>query len=162
MLQWIMFLPLDIILELSIVYDVDPKLIAAIVSVESYGKTCATRYEPRYKWLFEPKVYARQNKITLETEVMHQKTSWGLMQIMGACARELGYDDYLVNLCDPKIGLKFGILHLKNYLKKYENIDDAISSYNQGAPRKDDGGKYLNQHYVNEVKTRYEYISSNI
>lgn len=73
------------------------------------------------------------------------------MQIMGGAMREHGYQEPLMKSFDPEVNLHYGCMHFSNFLKRYGKIEDAISSYNQGAPRKDHNRRYLNQAYVDNV-----------
>lgn len=150
---WILsLLPWPTINSVSEKYRTNPKLIAAIILQESNVNECATRYESHYRWLYRPEFFAKKNNTTEETETIHQKTSWGLMQIMGAVARELGFDSDMVKLCDPAINIRFGVMHLAKLKKRYgSNYNDLISSYNAGSPRKNSSGKYVNQYYVDRV-----------
>ena len=137
------------ILSLSGRYDLDPYLIAAICEVESRFDTFAIRYEPHYRWLFGEELSP--------TETISQKTSWGLMQVMGAVARERGLrSKYLSVLTTPKIGIRFGCAHLAWFRdKKGYSGDDMIAAYNAGSPRKK-SGIYLNQGYVDKVNRRFQ------
>lgn len=137
---------------------IDPILMLSIVYQESRAKPYITRYEPKYGYLYMPLHYANKLFTTMETEVEHQKTSWGLCQIMGGVARELGFDDYMPALCIPATNLYFGGKLLSRLQEKYESIDDVISSYNAGSPRKNDQGLYLNQEYVDSVKGYMTYL----
>lgn len=158
--QFIFTLNFSLIQMLSNRYDVDANLIASIVSVESSGQPCAMRYEPHFRWIVNPDFYSQLNAITVQTEVVSQKTSWGLMQVMGAVARELGHDSHLSELCKPEIGLKYGIKKIVELQNRYDKIEDVISSYNQGSPRKTtDKKRYRNQIYVNKVISRYNYLN---
>ena len=149
----------EIIEKFAKKYDIPKELLEAIIEVESNEDTWAIRYEDHYRWLFRPNYYASQNIISLDTEKEAQKTSWGLMQIMGAVARERGFKGrYLSELCKPELGIKYGSKHLKLYYDKYENWKDAVASYNAGSPRHKDNGEYVNQRYVNKV---FEKVSGN-
>lgn len=117
--------------------------VKAIVSVESSFRTDAMRFEKGYRWLVGGKLSL------LEEDA--QKTSWGLMQVMGAVARGYGFQGDLRQLLRPAVGLEYGCRHLAYYFKKYGNWCDAISSYNQGSPRRTDEGRYQNQAYVDKV-----------
>jgi len=162
MKTWLLSLPLNLINDVATTHGVDPLVIAAIVSVESSGETCATRYEPHYRWTIDPEPFAKSNRVTIQTEMTQQKTSWGLMQVMGAVAREYDFKGHLVELCSPKVGLEYGVKHFKNYLDKYSSEDDAISAYNQGSNKLTSTGKYRNQHYVDKVKSRVQYLKETI
>ena len=87
------------------------------------------------------------------TERQDQMTSWGLMQVMGAVARELGHTGPLSDLLDPPTGLFYGCLHLRRFRAKYDIWPDVIAAYNAGSPRRVAGqiGPYVNQSYVDKV-----------
>ena len=130
-------------------YGIPPGLIKAIIEVESSGNPFAMRYEDHYRWLVEP---FSQFHWHAETEKQAQKTSWGLMQIMGAVARERGFKgSYLSELSKPELGIKFGCKHLKYNYNRYNDWNDAISAFNQGSNRKNEHGEYENQIYVDKV-----------
>lgn len=153
--EWILLLPWPEISKISKIYKVDKKLIGAIVMQESSGNTCATRYEDHYRWLYKPEMFAKQLRVTTITEEIHQKTSWGLMQVMGAVAREQGFEGEMMKLCEPEKGLTYGTKLLKKLINKYDNVEDALASYNAGSPRRNEDGTYVNQYYVDAVLTHY-------
>lgn len=130
---------------------IDPNLVQAISSTESHHNPWAVRYEPFYKYLYFAREHADRLGVSVDTEITMQKCSWGLMQIMGGVARELGYGGPMPQLCDPSLSLKYGIMHLKSKLVKYGIESDAVSAYNQGSPRKTPGMMYQNQGYVDKV-----------
>jgi hypothetical protein len=121
------------------------------MTVESSGNQLAMRYEPHYKYTFKPHIYADAHRMTLATEIELQKFSYGLMQIMGATARELGFKDHFAFLLDAVTGFSWGCLYFARLLDRFPNYLDAISAYNQGSPRKTLLGKYKNQKYVDKV-----------
>ena len=66
------------------------------------------------------------------TEFNAQCTSRGLMQVMGAVARERGFvGQFLTELCDPETGIEYGVRQLTIFLKKYE-LRMALLRYNGG------------------------------
>lgn len=131
-------------------FDIPFALIKAICHQESGFSPWAIRFEPNYKWLF----HADQ---ATATEQNQQKTSWGIMQVMGAVARELGFKErFISKLCDPHTGIYYGSKHLANFYKQHGDWDKAISSYNQGSPRVEDDGLFVNQQYVNSVKNYWQ------
>src|SRR5690348_13997974 len=99
----------------------DPALIIAIIWQESAGLQWAYRPEPRYRWFWDVKAdkpFRQPTADEIESEVAPadfpslsgnrnqewwaQQASWGLMQIMGAAAREQNFKGlYLTELCDP-------------------------------------------------------------
>jgi soluble lytic murein transglycosylase-like protein len=132
----------------------DVGLALAIARVESSGNPLAARYEPHYRWTLTPEKFAKAIMITEETELMFQKTSLGVMQVMGALARELGFRGHLTGLCYPEIGARYGVMQLEKLWLRYNNIEDVIAAYNAGSPRKSNG-VYVNQNYVDKVMADY-------
>jgi soluble lytic murein transglycosylase-like protein len=137
-------------------FAIEPTLIRAIIQVESAGEPWATRFEDGFRYLTANyQEHASRLRITFLTEYTHQKTSWGLMQIMGATARDMGYKGHLPKLCAPDFGIYWGTFYLKRQLKRYEKsqtqVTDAIAAYNAGSARMDNHGKYRNQSYVDKV-----------
>jgi len=135
---------LALIATIATQHGLPVNLVKAIVKTESAFETWAFRFEPAYKWLVG-------DKLTMSaTERTGQMCSFGLMQVMGGVAREMGFTGYLPQLCDPATGLDQGCRHLKHYYQKYSNWPDTIASYNAGSPRKV-GETYVNQGYVDKV-----------
>lgn len=131
--------------------QIPEKLLTAMVLVESGGEECSIRYEPHYRWLYNPHG-VKPKYSTIETEQQAQKMSWGPLQIMGATAREIGYRGWLPHLCGPA-GVEWGAKYLKRLHDRYGNWNDAIAAYNAGSPRRVDG-KYVNQGYVDKINAR--------
>lgn len=156
---WIARLPLNVIYEVALDHEIPWPLLAAIVQTESGGDPMAARFEPDYKYLFKAQEFAKANAITPMTEMMFQKTSWGLCQVMGGVAREHGHTGSLLELLIPEISLKYGCLHLKRAFDKHKNRDDVIAAYNAGSPIKGLDGKYKNQQYVDKVLSYLNAIS---
>jgi hypothetical protein len=122
--------------------DLRPDLVLAIIATESSGNPWAWNAEPKYRWLWNVKTDAafrqmRADEIDAEVpppdfpscsgtdrdqEWWGQQASWGLMQIMGAAAREQGFRGaYLVELVDPFTNIEYGLKHLWNYAYQYGN-----------------------------------------
>lgn len=143
--------------ENAIKYNIDADIISAIILTESSGNTWAVRYEPMYRWVLpisSMKAYSETIGITVETIMISQKMSLGLMQIMYAIALdEYGFRGPPTQLCDPAIGIDYGCRHLRKFIDRYgsANESDYISAYNQGSARKTEGGMYWNQSYVDKV-----------
>jgi soluble lytic murein transglycosylase-like protein len=116
--------------------------VLAICTVESNGNPWAYRHEPGYRWITGASIS--------HSERMGQMMSWGLMQVMGAVAREHGFKGWFPQLCDPVVGLSYGMKHLQKYWAKHQNWPDTIASYNAGHPVMVEG-VYRNQEYVNKV-----------
>lgn len=137
-------------------FGIDKALIAAIIQVESGGVAFRTRYEDNFKYTRDFQEHASRLGVTFMTEYVHQKTSWGLMQVMGGTARECGFELHLPELCLPKHGIWWGALYLKRQLKRYEKSktqeSDAIAAYNAGSARVNSVGQYTNRGYVMKVQ----------
>ena len=121
------------------------ELVQAICQVESSLNPWAMRYEPNYRW------FVGRSDAMSATEKAGQQISWGLMQVMGAVAREHGFTGWFPQLCEPVVGLRYGLRHLLRFHDRYQSWHDAIASYNAGSPIKLESGRYKNQHYVDEV-----------
>jgi len=142
-------------------YCLDPDHVAACIMVESGGETFSARFEPAFKYLFEPVKFAGMLHQSVETETTQQKTSWGLMHVMGAVARELGFEGYLPELTAPDSGIKYGCLKMQQLSRKYPDIYDTIAAYNAGSVRKDPAtGLYTNQKHVDRFQTWLSRIRS--
>jgi soluble lytic murein transglycosylase-like protein len=134
---------------------VDPDLAISIAEVESHFNELAVRFEANWKYLIHVESLARNSHISQDSERILQMCSWGMMQVMGSVARELGHRGNLLELTRPELGVRYGCLKLKELTKKYSNQEDLIAAYNAGSPRKLDTGKYVNQIYVNKVRGIY-------
>jgi soluble lytic murein transglycosylase-like protein len=133
-------------------WKLSPRLVNAIVQAESDGNPFAIRYEPgiKAKYIQSPKKH-RPMGCSLATEYRLQMFSFGLMQVLGFNIRAMGYGGWLTEYVDPEKGLEVGCNHLAGLLRRWPKVEDAVSAYNQGSPRKDDLGNYENQEYVDRV-----------
>lgn len=144
----------DLIKKYADHFGLDKNLVEAICFVESSFNTQATRFEKDWRYFYEPRHFAEKLNIPVEQEEKNQATSWGLMQVMGAVARELGLTDKIETLTTPDIGLFYGCSKLKSlFHRKMCDNDEAkvIASYNAGSPRMTKGGLFENQQYVDKV-----------
>lgn len=123
----------------------------AVIQQESGGVPDANRYEPKF---FERYIRGVSKadlrgvwpgNASEDTERYGRATSWGLMQVLGQVARELGYDrTFFTSLCsNPVLGVQFGARHLAAKLKKYGNLPDALSAYNAGKPIGGNRARYV-------------------
>lgn len=134
-------------------YKLPAALIRAIIRVESAGNPLAVRAEPAFL-----NRYIRPSVTTYgasqETERWLRACSFGLMQVMGQVARELGCTEpYLTALCDPETGIDYGCRLLAKLRDRYvatRGWDAVIAAYNAGSPRIEDD-RYVNQGYVDKV-----------
>mgnify|MGYP001612763460 CR=1 FL=1 len=134
-------------------YSLDPTLIAALVLIESGGDTYAWNPEPKYRYFwnvkrnepFRPVTWSEVNSKTpppdfptlagdRDQEWWAQQASWGLMQVMGAVAREKGFTGpYLTALLEPTRGLEFGCRVLAGLMAWSKgNVEQALAAFNGG------------------------------
>lgn len=140
-----------LIAKYSAQYGIPADLLRAVIQVESGGNPWAIRYEPRYRWLYNDARPVRG--VSADTEREAQKTSWGLMQVMGAVARERGFDKpFLSELCDPSKGMEYGCKHLAAYYRRHGDWERAVVSYNAGSPRRREDGRWVNQAYLDKIR----------
>lgn len=135
----------------------DPLMVLAIAEVESALVPHAVRYEPHWRYFTMVDKYAKSMRppVTTETERVMQSTSWGVMQVMGSVARELGHKTHLTELVDPRLSTEYGVRHLMR-LRRQDYTDlDLISAYNSGRAYKFPNGRYANQNYVDKVETAW-------
>lgn len=117
-------------------------VLGAVIAQESSGNPYATRYEPGFfaKYIeFRPRVKLGgtwPSGVSEDTERHGRATSWGLMQIIGQTAREMGFEGiYFTELSEPALGVRFGAKLLKRKLEVYgPDLSQAISAYNAGTP----------------------------
>jgi soluble lytic murein transglycosylase-like protein len=96
-------------------HSLDPALVCSIIEQESSWNPWAMRYEPLFFAKYVANLYTN-NKITA-SEAYARGFSWGLMQVMGQVAREIGFDGtFLSALCDPEQGLATGCRLLRKKL----------------------------------------------
>lgn len=131
--------------------EVSPSLLFALARVESNLDPNTARFEPEWRYHLDTSLWAKKLGITRDTERALQSFSWGLMQVMGTVAREHGFDRHLTELINPQLNVLIAIRKIEQLQKKYSSMEDVISSYNQGWPRKNADGTYRNQRYVDTV-----------
>lgn len=134
-------------------FGLDPNVVEAVVVTESGGNPWAYRPEPTYRYLVNVKTRHPFRRLSLEEqhsntapadfptlagspdqEWQAQRASWGLMQVMGAVAREQGCRaPFLTVLCDVVTGLEFGCKVLAGHLRWSANdLHRALRAYNGG------------------------------
>ena len=130
-------------------YDIPTDVVYGVCMAESRLNRYAVRYEPKYRYLCCPE-QVKPSDCSLETEISLQKTSWGIMQVMGGLARSLGFRGWLTELvCSPLTQIDLGCQYLSGQIKRYGD-NDGIAAYNTGKPRYSDG-VYVNQAYFDRV-----------
>ena len=147
------------------VAGLEPPLVAAIVLQESGGNPWAWNPEPRYRWFWDVRAGRAFRQITAaeiasevppadfhslagdaDQEWWAQQASWGLMQVMGANAREHGCrEPFLTALLDPALGLRYGCLYLASLFAHNPGAgrEGAVSAYNAGHPTPDNEDTYV-------------------
>jgi len=111
-------------------YSIEPSLFLGLIEQESGFNTWASRFEP----VFYDR-YILKSFPTRTTESVARATSYGLCQVMGATARELGFDTAsMCALCDEAIGLDIGARKLSACLKSAKgDVTAALLKYNGGS-----------------------------
>jgi hypothetical protein len=148
------------------------KLVLAVIQVESGGDTYAWNPEPKYRYLWDvrnkrPFRPLTRDEILSEVppfdfyalkgdkdqEYWAQQASWGLMQVMGAVAREHGFlGPYLTELTDPETGLEFGCAHLASqYEWANRDVTKTLAAYN-GGHSGNSRPPYRNADYASKVE----------
>lgn len=143
-------------------YGLEANLVEALIIIESGGNPWALNPEPRYRWLWnvmtrEP--YTASSSVAMlktppddfpsfvgdrDQEWWAQQCSWGLMQVMGALARELDVRvPYLTELCRPELNMDVGCQHLSS-LMHWAGRDEAkaLAAYNAGKGNIAAGAQY--------------------
>ena len=157
-----------------------PLLLIAIIEQESDGNVWAWNPEPRYRYLWDVQFNRPFRTLTeaerasetpsrdfpclggdRDQEWWGQCASWGLMQVMGAVAREHGFRGaYLTELCEPETNLEYGCRHLAALRDRFHAAHGwpgVVAAYNAGSPRRVGvDGPYENQSYVDEVMARLQ------
>ncbi len=109
------------------VLSLDPSLVAAVCEQESSWNPNAIRFENKfYEHYTEPMNLP-------ESEELQRACSYGLMQIMGQVARELGFVENFLVLYDPEVNLYLGCKKLKKCLDSQGRIVRlGLLAYNGG------------------------------
>jgi soluble lytic murein transglycosylase-like protein len=109
-------------------HSLDPDLVCAIVEQESGWEPLAIRYEPAFQKRYVEPLGLGQ------TETVARSISWGLLQLMGQAARELGFKGHMGQLLDPAVGLEWGCKHFANKLARANgNVEKALLYWNGGS-----------------------------
>ena len=122
-------------------YGLNPALFCALVEQESCWYSYASRYKPgffdRYIQAMLPASQGDQPNFSPPkprgntsnlTEAENRATAFGLCQVMGQTARELGCTARsLTELCDPAIGLEYGARRLKKAFDRKYGIARACA-----------------------------------
>lgn len=161
--DWLETLEIDLINLYAKNHGIDSFLLAAVIQTESGGNPWACRYEPQFQHTFNLAELSQLIGCSYSTMEMMQKTSWGLMQVMGSVAYELGlgaekndFDKWPTSLLNPYKGLYYGCLHLKEKIDRYGSAPEvAYAAYNAGSPRLLSNGMYVNQRQIDNFMRNY-------
>jgi len=123
-------------------YALPVNIVKSQVMVESGGDQWACRFEKRWRWFLNPMIWAKLVNISKATEVVCQQMSWGLLQVMGTVARELGHKEDITRLCDVDIGLKYGCMKLRKEVDRWGSMERGLAAYNAGHPKRKAGQIY--------------------
>lgn len=149
-------------------------LVLGVVERESSFRVAAWNPEPPYQYFWDvarrkpfraltaqeitsevpPEDFPAPEGVPLDAEWWGQQASWGLMQVMGGVARELGYDGHWLTeiLTDTVLAVDLGCRHLQRKLRRYgPDLAPVVAAYNAGSPRRRVDGRFRNQAYVDEV-----------
>ena len=113
-------------------YYIDPALFAALVIQESGGNPDAYRHEPAYqaKYVTGQARWNRARAMGWTDEEL--ATSWGLTQVLGATAWNMGWHYPPEKILDPASNLALGAKYLRKKLDQYGNVLEALLAYNGG------------------------------
>jgi len=146
--------------------DIRADLVLAQIWQESSGNRYAYRFEPGYSYFYDFKakraLHANwkseeaNREFALQelgaTEFHAQSASWGLLQIMGAVAREYGFGGSMPELGDPELNIRLGTKYLWVYGFRAGKLstEHALRRYNGSGPAA--------EKYMAEVLQKYSLI----
>ncbi|WP_428558527.1 MAG: transglycosylase SLT domain-containing protein [Solidesulfovibrio sp. DCME] len=132
-------------------------IVGAVVEHESMGgNVWAYNPEPKYRWFWDvragrafravsgleaackipPADFKAYPGVCADAEWWGQQASWGLMQLMGAVARERGFTGlFLGEIYDPALNVDLGCKHLAAYARSYLKgfgWEGVLRAYNGG------------------------------
>lgn len=112
----------DLIVTMADSYQLPVVIVRAMVAHESVGGiTHAARFEQEFydRYIKPLKAVPRPEGCSQATERILRATSFGLMQVMGQTAREMGFAGWLTELTVPAVGLEWGCRYLRQLSDKY-------------------------------------------
>lgn len=125
--------------QIAVEYGLPPEMVCAVCEQESSWNPTAWRYEPA----FYDRYIAPMTGLS-PTEMHGRAFSFGLMQIMGEVARELGYVGDLLELAAPETAIEYGCKKLLQCVNATTSKSDALERYNGGG----------NPNYASQVLAR--------
>jgi len=146
-------------------FGIPPALAVAIARVESDLNRFAIRHEPAYPYLWNvakrepfpcsetaagrrnpPPHFPAPAGSSRLTEWIGQQTSWGCMQVMGAVAREYGFQGHFGSLCDTMTGAEYGCRLLQRLASRHlarHGWLGVVSAYNDGDVNVENNRAYI-------------------
>lgn len=101
-------------------WGLETELVCAVIEQESSWNPWSTRPEEQFY-----QHYVVPLGLSWGTGIQ-RAMSWGLMQLMGQVARELGFvGPFLSELCDPDTGVDWGCKKLADCMKRANNDETA-------------------------------------
>lgn len=164
----------DLIVAASDRHKIPLGLALAVTEQESSFDPWAWNPEPKYRYLWNvltnkpfrkltaaedaseipPVDFRAYRGVPIDAEWWGQQASWGPMQVMGAVARECGFQGrFLSQLCDPSVGIELGCQHLGKQLRRFKDPFPALEAWNGGP-----GAVGHNAKYAGEVLARLEHF----
>jgi len=143
------------ILKYESAYGVNALWVKALIAQESSFNPNVIRYEAAYSYLCSPTKFINAQN-SLDTEMNAQRISWGLGQLMGAVARELGHVGFMTELLNPEINIVFIYKKLQILKQTSNQPEDVFCMYNGGKGaflKKLKTGFYPNAYYVSSLMT---------
>jgi soluble lytic murein transglycosylase-like protein len=144
-------------------YGLPTFLVEAIIDQESSGNPWAIRFEPAFHRTYVlNKPYETFWPCSTKTEGEARATSWGLMQVMGQTARELGFTGpFLSELCDPSVGIDLGCRYLAELAERFPGPkygwDAVCAAYNGGPGAVQSSVLFKNPEYPEKIRERLGY-----
>jgi soluble lytic murein transglycosylase-like protein len=138
---------------------IEPALVKAIIKQESRFIPYCVRYEKHLKtnekYLDHIPKKHRTNKLAY--------SSLGIMQVLYGTARWMKFKGEPEDLLLLKNSLKYGIIYIRDLIRRYYTVEKVISSYNQGSPKRNKNGDFKNQKkYVDPVLKFYREFNGKI
>ena len=142
---------LSVIRAKAAIFDLPYELVRAMVKQESTFQPYRNRFEQGFydRYIKGKKLDFLPPLCLPITESLGRATSWGLLQIMGATAREQGFRGWFPELCKPEVGLEWGCRYLASLRRQFghEGWPVVVRAYNAGP-----GGRHnVKNQYPDEV-----------
>ncbi|HET7150887.1 MAG TPA: transglycosylase SLT domain-containing protein [Candidatus Acidoferrum sp.] len=117
----------EIVSRAAAAHGLDRHILCGQAERESSWNPRAIRYEPAFR-----DRYLRSLHLEL-TEEIARAQSYGLGQVMGEVAREMGYVGELAALCDPELGAEWQARVLAHKIAvNGGDIEKGLEAYNGG------------------------------